>query len=122
MIPVGTTIRPADNAGAKRLEIVGIPGAGRKRFAGLGDVVTCAVKGASSTGVVKDHSLVRVVIVRAKKETRRKDGSYIRFGDNAGIVVDENKNMLGTRVFGPVARELRERGYSRIISLAKEVW
>jgi len=91
-------------------------------FAGLGDIVTVVVKGASSTGVVKDHSVVKAVIVRTKKESRRKDGSYIRFGDNAAIIVDGDKNMLGTRVFGPVARELREQGFLKIVSLAKEVW
>lgn len=122
MVPVGTTLRLADNTGAKRLEIIGIPGASHKKFAKLGDIVTAAVKGAASTGVVKDHSLVRAVIVRTKKETRRKDGSYIRFGDNAAIVLGEDGKMLGTRVFGPVARELREEGFTKIVSLAKEVW
>ncbi len=122
MIPFGTTIKPADNVGAKKLEVIGLPGSSKRQSVGLGDVVTCAVKGASSTGLVKDHSIVRAVIVRTKKESRRKDGSYIRFGDNAAIVVDEAGNMLGTRVFGPVARELRERGYTKIVSLAKEVW
>ncbi|MBD3366091.1 50S ribosomal protein L14 [candidate division WWE3 bacterium] len=122
MIPVGTTLRLADNSGARRLKVIGIPGAGRRRFAGLGDTVVAAVKGASSTGVVKDHSVVKAVLVRTKKETRRKDGSYIRFGDNAAIVVNADGNMIGTRVFGPVARELRDRGFMRIVSLAKEVW
>jgi large subunit ribosomal protein L14 len=79
------------------------------------------VKGASSTGVLKDHSIVKAVVVRTKKEVRRKDGSYIRFDDNAAIVVDKDKNMVGTRVFGPVAREIRDKGYSKIVSLAKEV-
>lgn len=122
MVPVGTTVRLADNTGARRLKIIGIPGSGRRRFARLGDTVVAIVKGAASTGVVKDHSIVKAVLVRTKKENRRKDGSYIRFGDNAAIVVDDEGNMIGTRVFGPVARELRERGFMKIVSLAKEVW
>jgi len=120
MLPVGASLKPADNSGAVRFQIIGIPGS-NKKSARIGDLVTVAVKGASSTGVVKDHSVVRAVIVRTKKEVRRKDGSYIRFDDNAAIVVDKDKNMVGTRVFGPVARELRDRGYMKIISLAKEV-
>jgi len=122
MIPVGATLKLADNSGAKSVYIIGIPGSFKRMFAGLGDIVTVVVKGASSTGVVKDHSVVKAVIVRTKKESRRKDGSYIRFGDNAAIIVDGDKNMLGTRVFGPVARELREQGFLKIVSLAKEVW
>jgi len=120
MLPIGSVIRPADNSGAMRLKIVGIPGS-NKRSARIGDFVTCVVKGASSTGVVKDHSIVKAIVVRVKKEIRRKDGSYIRFDDNAGVVVDNDLNMLGTRVFGPVAREIRDRGYLKIVSLAKEV-
>jgi large subunit ribosomal protein L14 len=120
MLPVGASLKPADNSGAIKLEIIGIPGS-NKRSARLGDLVTVAVKGASSTGVVKDHSIVKAVIVRTKKEVRRKDGSYIRFDDNAAIVIDKDKNMIGTRVFGPVAREIRDGGYMKIVSLAKEV-
>lgn len=122
MLPVGATINVADNSGAKKLKVIGIPGHSKKRFAKMGDIVTVAVKGASSRGVVKDHSIVKAVIVRAKKELRRRDGTYIRFDDNAGVIVDKNKNMLGTRVFGPVARELRDLGYLKIASNAKEVW
>ena len=102
------------------LKIVGVPGS-NKRYARLGDLVTVVVKGASSTGALKDHSIVKAVIVRTKKEVRRKDGSYIRFDDNAAIVVDKDKNMVGTRVFGPIAREIRDKGYLKIVSLAKEV-
>lgn len=120
MLPVGSALKPADNSGAIMLEIIGIPGS-NKRSARIGDLVTVAVKGASSTGVVKDHSIMRAVIVRTKKEVRRKDGSYIRFDDNAAIIVDKDKNMVGTRVFGPVAREIRDEGYMKIVSLAKEV-
>ena len=121
MVPVGTRLRVADNSGAKRLKLLGIPGSNRK-FAGVGDVVTVAISGATSTGNVKDHSIMKAILVRTRKETRRKDGTYIRFDDNAAVVVDENKNMLGTRVFGPVAREVRDKGYLKIVSLAPEVW
>ncbi|MFA6981569.1 MAG: 50S ribosomal protein L14 [Patescibacteria group bacterium] len=122
MIPVGAVLKPADNSGAKTLKLIGIPGDSRRRFAQVGDMVTASVYGASSTGTVKDHSVVKAVIVRSKKEMRRKDGSYIRFDDNAAVVVNPDKTMVGTRVFVPVARELREAGYMKIISLAKEVW
>lgn len=122
MLVRGSVINPADNSGAKRLKIVGIPGKSNKKFAYVGDIVTVVVKGASSTGVVQDHTVKRAVIVRTRKEHRRKDGSYIRFSDNAAVVIDKDKNMLGTRVFGPVSREIRDRGYLKIASLAKEVW
>ena len=121
MIPLYTSITVADNSGAKSLRIIGIPGS-NKKFALVGDIVSAIVRGASSVGNVKDHQVVRVVIVRAKKEFRRKDGTYLRFDDNAGVVVDKDKNMIGTRVFGPIAREIRERGFNKIISLAPEVW
>lgn len=121
MIPVGAVIKPADNAGARKLKVIGITGS-NKKFAGLGDVMTVVVSGAASTGVVKDHSVVRAVLVRTKKETRRKDGSYIRFDDNAAVLVNKDNTMVGTRVFGPIARELRDKGFLRVISLAKEVW
>ncbi len=122
MLQIGTTIRIADNSGAKALKIIGIPGNSRRRFVSVGDIVTVVVKGASSRGAVKDHSIVKAVIVRTRKEVRRKDGSYIRFDDNAGVVINKDKNMVGTRVFGPIARELRDLGYLKIASLAKEVW
>ncbi|HOS88567.1 MAG TPA: 50S ribosomal protein L14 [bacterium] len=120
MLPIGSYLKPADNSGAIMLKIVGVPGS-NKRYARLGDLVTVVVKGASSTGALKDHSIVKAIIVRTKKEVRRKDGSYIRFDDNAAIVVDKDKNMVGTRVFGPIAREIRDKGYLKIVSLAKEV-
>lgn len=122
MVPVGTTLNVADNSGAKKLKMIGIPGNSKRRFASIGDEVTVVVHGASSTGAVKDHSIVRGVIVRTKKEVRRKDGSYVRFDDNAAVVVGKDKKMLGSRVFGPVGRELRENGYLKVVSLAKEVW
>jgi len=122
MIPVGAVLNSADNSGAKKLKLIGIPGGSRVRFASVGDVVTVAVSGASSVGVVKDHSVAKAVIVRTKKEIRRKDGSYLRFSDNAAVLVGKDKVMVGTRIFGPIAREVRDRGYVKIASLAKEVW
>ncbi len=121
MIPEGSVLSVADNSGAKSLKVIGIPGSNRKAVT-LGDVITAAVSGASSVGNVKDHSVVRAVVVRVRKEVRRKDGTYIRFDDNAAVVIDKDKNMIGTRIFGPVARELREKGFLKIISLAPEVW
>jgi len=122
MLPVGAILKPADNSGAKRLKLIGIPGDSQRRFAKLGDVVTVVVSGASSMGVVKDHSVVKAVLIRTRKEIRRKDGSHIRFDDNAAVIINKDNNLLGTRVFGPVARELRDKGYLKIVSLAKEVW
>ncbi|OGC38366.1 50S ribosomal protein L14 [candidate division WWE3 bacterium RBG_13_37_7] len=114
-------LNAADNSGAKKLKLIGIPGSNRK-VAYIGDLITVVVNGASSTGYVKDHSVVKAIIVRTKKEYRRKDGSYVRFDDNAAVVVGKDKAMLGTRVFGPVAREIRDKGYLKVASLAKEVW
>lgn len=122
MVQVGTVLKVADNSGAKKLKLIGIPGSSRIRFASVGDIVTVAVSGADSAGSVKDHSVAKAVIVRTKKEFRRKDGSHIRFDDNAAVLITKDKSMVGSRVFGPVARELREAGFLKIISLAKEVW
>lgn len=122
MIQKGTVLKVADNSGAKLLKCIGIPGYSKKRFATMGEVVTCSVKGAIPTGNVKDHQIVRAVMVRTRKEKRRKDGSYIRFDDNAAVIIDKEKNPKGSRIFGPVARELREKGFMKIISLAPEVW
>ena len=121
MLQIGTTVNLADNSGAKRLKIIGIPGS-RKTVAKIGDLVTAVVKGADSAGTVKDHTVVKAIVVRTKKEVRRKDGSYIRFDDNAAVVVDKDRNLIGTRIFGPIAREIRDRGLLKIVSLAKEVW
>jgi len=122
MIQIGSVIHVADNSGAKRLKVIGLPGHSVKKSASVGDVVTASISGAASTGLVKDHSIVSVVIVRTRKEIRRKDGSYIRFDDNAGVVIDKDKQVVGSRIFGPVAREIRDLGYVKIASLAKEVW
>ena len=122
MVQVGTVLKVADNSGAKKLKLIGIPGDSRRRFASLGDVVTVAVSGADSAGSVKDHSVVKAVIVRVRKEIRRKDGSHIRFDDTAAVVITQDKSMVGSSVFGPVARALRDTGFLKIVSLAKEVW
>lgn len=122
MVQVGTVLKVADNSGAKKLKLIGIPGSSRIRFASVGDVVTVAISGADSAGSVKDHSVAKAVIVRTRKEYRRKDGTHIRFDDNAAVLITKDKSMIGSRVFGPVARELREVGFLKIISLAKEVW
>ena len=111
----------ADNSGAKNLRIIGIGKGSGRRFVGLGDVVTCTVYGASPIGQVKDHEIVQAVIVRTRKETRRSDGSYIRFSDNAAVIIDASKAPRGTRIFGPVAQEIKNKGFSKIASLAKEV-
>ncbi len=112
----------ADNTGAKRLKVIRVLGGYKKRYARIGDVVTAVVKEAVPHSAVKKSDVVQAVIVRTKKETRRADGSYIRFDENAAVIIDkENKEPKGTRIFGPVARELRAAGYSKIISLAPEV-
>lgn len=122
MVQRGTFLNVADNSGAKKLQVFNIPGHSFKRYAYVGDVVTCAVIGASSSGMVKDHEIVAAVLVRAAKERRRKDGSYVRFDDNAAVLIDKEKRPKATRIFGPVARELRETGFIKIVNLAEEVW
>lgn len=111
----------ADNSGAKSLVIIGIGKGSGRRFCHIGDLVTCVVKGASPLGQVKDHEIVKAVVIRCRKETRRTDGSYVRFSDNAAVITDATGVPRGTRVFGPVASELKLKGYSKIISMAKEV-
>ena len=122
MIQLRTILQPADNSGAKKLKVIQIMGGSRRKWGSLGDVATAVVDGADPTGVVKDSEIVKVVIVRIRKEKRRKDGSYIRFDDNAGVIIDpKTKDPLASRVFGPIAREVKERGYHKIASLAGEV-
>lgn len=121
MIQEGTNLKVADNTGAKRVRCFKVLGGSRRRYAGLGDIVVCAVKEAASTGVVKKKEVIRAVIVRTKHAARRPDGSYVRFDDNAVVIVDNQKQPRGTRVFGPVARELRDKNFMKIISLAPEV-
>ena len=120
MIQLRTVMRPADNSGAKKLSVMGVPGRIGK-VAHLGQVVKCVVHGADSTGVVKDKEKVDVVVVRMHKEARRADGTYVRFSDNAGVVVDKQGMPRGTRVLGPIAREVKEAGFTKIASLAREV-
>ncbi len=121
MIQNETRLRVADNSGARSLLTIRVLGGSRRRSAGIGDVVVAAVKEATPGGAVKKGDVVKAVVVRTKKETRRNDGSYIRFGENAGVIINPDGAPRGTRIFGPVARELREKGYTRIISLAPEV-
>ncbi len=121
MIQNETRLRVADNSGARSLLTIRVLGGSRRRSAGIGDVVVATVKEATPGGAVKKGDIVRAVVVRTKKETRRGDGSYIRFGENAGVVINPDGAPRGTRIFGPVARELRDKGYMRIISLAPEV-
>jgi len=122
MIQEESKLMVADNTGAKKLKVIRVLGGYQKRYARLGDIVTAAVKEATPNGVVKKSDVVHAVIVRMNKETRRKDGTYIRFDENAAVIIDKaSKEPKGTRVFGPVARELRTKGFQKIISLAPEV-
>lgn len=122
MIQPRTMLKSADNSGAKKLQCIRVLNGYRRHYARVGDIITCAVKEAVPRNVVKTHDVVHAVVVRAKKEVRRKDGSYIRFDENAVVVIDKNsKEPKGTRIFGPVARELRAAGFTKIVSLAPEV-
>ena len=121
MIQQESMVRVADNSGAKRALVIRVLGGTRRRYAGLGDTVIVAVKDALPNGTVKKSEVARAVVVRTVKETRRKDGSYIRFDRNAVVLINDQGEPIGTRVFGPVARELRERKFMKIISLAPEV-
>jgi len=121
MLQLRSMLTVADNSGARSLMIIGQPGRSNKKFARLGEVVTAVVKKADPNGAVKDSEIVKAVLVRTKKETRRIDGSYIRFDDNAAVVIDNAGNPRGTRIFGPVAREVRDKGFMKIVSLAPEV-
>ena len=120
MIQAQTMLNVADNSGARKVRCFKVIGGSKRRYARVGDVVICAVQEALPNGAVKKGAVVRAVIVRTKKEIRRKDGSYIRFDDNACVLIDNNGAPKGTRVFGPVARELRDRKYLKITSLAPE--
>ena len=121
MIQQESRLKVADNTGAKELLTIRVKGGSTRRYASIGDEIVATVKSASPNGTVKKGDVVRAVVVRTKRQVRRVDGSYIRFDENAAVIVDENKNPRGTRIFGPVARELRESGYMRIVSLAPEV-
>ena len=121
MIQQQTRLKVADNTGAKELMCIRVLGGTGRKYANIGDVVVCAVKKATPNGTVPKSKVVKAVIVRSKFGLRREDGSYIKFDDNAAVIVKDDKSPVGTRVFGPVARELRDLGFSKIISLAKEV-
>ncbi|MCY3592881.1 MAG: 50S ribosomal protein L14 [Acidobacteria bacterium] len=121
MIQMGTMLDVADNSGAKRISCIQLRGGSSGQYGALGDVITASVKEATPEGTVKKGQVVRAVIVRTRKERRRRDGSYIRFDNNAAVLINEAREPIGTRVFGPVARELRERRFMRIVSLAPEV-
>ncbi len=121
MIQVQTILKAADNTGARRLMCIRVLGGSKRRYASLGDEIVAAVKEATPGGVVKKGDVVKAVVVRTKKEVRRIDGSYIKFDENAAVIIKDDKSPKGTRIFGPVARELRERDFMKIVSLAPEV-
>ncbi|MHB8171521.1 MAG: 50S ribosomal protein L14 [Thermincolia bacterium] len=121
MIQVQTMLNVADNTGAKRLMCIRVLGGSLRRYASIGDTIVCSVKEATPGGVVKKGDVVKAVVVRTNKEIKRPDGSYIKFDENAAVVIKDDKSPRGTRIFGPVARELRERDYMKIVSLAPEV-
>ena len=121
MVQQESIVKIADNSGAKRALVIRVLGGSKRRYAGLGDVVVVAIKDALPTGTVKKGEVARAVVVRTAKETRRKDGSYIRFDENAAVIINEDNEPRATRIFGPVGRELREKRFMKIVSLAPEV-
>ncbi len=121
MIQVQTMLKVSDNSGAKRIQCIKVLGGTRRRYAGLGDIIVGAVKEAIPGAQVKKKDVVKAVIVRVARNHRRADGSYIRFDENAAVIINDQMNPRGTRIFGPVARELRERNFAKIVSLAPEV-
>lgn len=121
MVQMQTYLNVADNSGAKRVQCIKVLGGSKRMTAGIGDIIVVAVKGALPNGQMKRGDVQKAVIVRVKKEYRRSDGTYIRFDDNACVIIDPNNNPRGKRIFGPVARELRDGGFMKIVSLAPEV-
>ncbi|MCU0639096.1 MAG: 50S ribosomal protein L14 [Candidatus Krumholzibacteria bacterium] len=121
MIQMQTNLTVADNSGAKSIRCIKVIGGSRKRYARIGDIISASVRVAIPGGTVKKGQVVKCVVVRTKKETRRRDGSYIRFDQNAAVIINEQREPIGTRIFGPVARELREKQFMKIVSLAPEV-
>ena len=121
MIQQESRLKVADNTGAKELLCIRVPGGSGRRYANIGDVIVCAVKSAAPGGDVKKGDVVKAVVVRSKRGVRRDDGSYIKFDQNAAVLIKDDKNPRGTRIFGPVARELRDKKYMKIVSLAPEV-
>ena len=121
MIQVQSRLKVADNTGAKQVMCIKVLGGSWRKYGSIGDIIVCAVKNATPGGVVKKGEVVKCVIVRTKKGVRRQDGSYIKFDENAAVVIKDDKNPRGTRIFGPVARELRDKDFMKILSLAPEV-
>lgn len=121
MIQLRSILKPADNSGAKRLRVIHIHRGSKRRFGHLGDIVTAVVDQADPNGVVQDAEVVKAVVVRLKKETKRADGSFVRFDDNAAVIIDKNNDPKGTRIFGPIAREIKDAGFTKIASLAQEI-
>ncbi len=121
MIQTQSILNVADNSGARKVMCIKVLGDSKKRYARIGDLISCSVKAAIPGGNVKKGEVVLAVVVRTKKEIRRRDGSYIRFDENAAVIINKEKEPVGTRIFGPVARELREKSFMRIVSLAPEV-
>ena len=121
MIQSYTRLKVADNTGARQIMCINVPGGTRKRYATVGDVIVATVKRAIPGGVVKKGDVVRAVVVRVAKQYHRSDGSYVRFDENAAVILDDKNNPKGTRIFGPVARELRDKNFMKIVSLAPEV-
>jgi large subunit ribosomal protein L14 len=121
MIQPETRLKVADNSGAKELLCIRVLGGTRRKYANIGDIIVCAVKEATPGGVVKKGEVIRAVVVRTKTSAKRVDGSYVKFDQNAAVIIKEDKTPMGTRIFGPVARELREKGFMKIVSLAPEV-
>ncbi len=121
MVQAQTKLKVADNSGARELQCIKVLGDSKRRYASIGDLISCSVKTAIPGGNVKKGEVVNAVVVRTKKEIRRNDGSYIRFDENAAVIINKESEPIGTRIFGPVARELREKNYMRIVSLAPEV-
>ncbi|MFO7612612.1 MAG: 50S ribosomal protein L14 [Clostridia bacterium] len=121
MIQMQTVLKSADNTGAKELFCIKVLGGTGRRYANIGDVIVCSVRSATPGGTAKKGEVVKCVIVRSKKGIRRKDGSYIRFDENAAVIIKDDQEPRGTRIFGPIARELRDKNYMRIVSLAPEV-
>lgn len=122
MIQLRTILTPADNCGAERLRVIHVYGGFKRRTACVGQVVCAVVDRADASGVVKDSEIVRVVVVRTKKGIRRADGTYVRFDQNAGVIIDKDGNPRGTRIFGPIAKEVKDAGFSKIASQAKEIY
>ncbi|HUW22904.1 MAG TPA: 50S ribosomal protein L14 [bacterium] len=121
MIQLRTRLNVADNTGARKITCIGVLGGTRKRYAGMGDIIKASVKDALPGATIKKGEVVRAVIVRMRKWIRRPDGSYVKFDENGAVIVDDNNEPKGTRIFGPIARELRDKGFTKIISLAPEV-